>query len=50
LTPSPLRTDRRWPIAIAVGLLLVILVNLAFIYIAVRGKDEVVPSYHSERR
>jgi hypothetical protein len=50
LEPSPPRTDRRWPIAIALGLLLVILVNLAFIYIAVHGKDEIAPSYHSERR
>jgi hypothetical protein len=44
------RTDRRWPIAIAIGLALVILVNLVFIYIAVSGKDDVVPSYRSERR
>ena len=42
--------DRRWPIAIAIGLAIVILVNLAFIYIAVSGKDEIVPSYHTERR
>ena len=44
------RRDLRWPIAIAVGLFLVILVNLAFIYIAVSGKDEIVPTYHTERR
>jgi hypothetical protein len=33
-----------------VGLLLMILVNLAFIFIAVRGADEVVPSYQTEPR
>jgi hypothetical protein len=32
------------------GLLLMILVNLAFIYIAVSGADEVVPSYNAEPR
>jgi hypothetical protein len=47
--PAP-RTDLRWPIGIAIGLALVILVNLAFIYIAVSGADDVVPSYQSESR
>jgi hypothetical protein len=42
--------DLRWPIGIAVGLLLMILVNLAFIFIAVQGADEVVPSYQTEPR
>jgi hypothetical protein len=44
------RDDRRWPIAIAIGLLVIILVNLVFIYIAVSGADEVVPSYKIEAR
>ena len=44
------RTDLRWPIGIALGLFLVILVNLAFIYISVSGQDEIVPSYNIERR
>ncbi len=44
------RDDLRWPIAILVGLLLMILINLAFIFIAVRGADEVVPSYQTEPR
>jgi len=48
-SPEP-RPDLRWPIGIAVGLLLVILVNLAFIYISVSGQDEIVPSYNIERR
>jgi len=44
------RTDLKWPIGIAIGLALVILVNFAFIYIAVSGADEVAPSYQSEPR
>lgn len=44
------RRNLRWPIAIAVGLFLVILVNLTFIYIAVSGKDDIVPTYRTERR
>ena len=44
------RDELRWPIAIAIGLLLMILVNLAFIFIAVDGADEVVPSYQTEPR
>jgi len=43
-------TDRRWPIAVAIGLAVVILVNLVFIYVAVSGRDEIVPSYTTERR
>ncbi|UCG85797.1 MAG: hypothetical protein JSW71_18045 [Gemmatimonadota bacterium] len=44
------RGDWRWPVGIAIGLLVMILVNLAFIYIAVSGADEVVPSYQIEAR
>ncbi|MDH4043218.1 MAG: hypothetical protein OEY20_11585 [Gemmatimonadota bacterium] len=44
------RRDRRWPIAVAIGLGVVIVVNLVFIYIAVSGRDEIVPSYQTERR
>jgi hypothetical protein len=50
LDPRAPRDDRLWPIAIVIGLVLVVLVNLAFIYIAVSGADQVVPSYHSEER
>ena len=39
-----------WPAAIVCGLFLVICVNAAFIYIAVSGADEVVPSYATEER
>ena len=35
----------RWPIAIVVGLVIMIAVNVCFIYIAVSGADEVDPSY-----
>jgi hypothetical protein len=60
-SPHPPRTDpvdggapapgsRVWPVGIAIGLILMILVNLAFIYIAVTGSDGVVPSYNTEVR
>jgi hypothetical protein len=39
-----------WPLAIAVGLLLVVVVNALFAYLAVRGADAVVPSYQTEPR
>lgn len=42
--------DRLWPILITLGLVFVILVNAIFIYIAVTGADEVVPSYYTEER
>ncbi|MDZ4862613.1 MAG: hypothetical protein SGJ01_04130 [Gemmatimonadota bacterium] len=41
---------RRWPWAIALGLLLVILVNVAFAWIAISGADPVVSSYTTESR
>ena len=42
--------SRVWPILITVGLLVVLLVNGIFIYIAVKGADQVVPSYITEER
>lgn len=50
-----MRTDegaggRRWPLAIALGLLLVIVVNVGFAVVAIRGADTVVESYHTEER
>lgn len=51
--PEAPRTEagsRLWPVAITVGLILVVLVNLAFIYIAVTGSDGVVESYNTEVR
>jgi len=46
-TPRRLTIHRGllWPVAIAVGLTLVVLVNAIFIYIAVKGADDVAPSY-----
>jgi hypothetical protein len=41
---------RLWPILITVGLVLVMIVNAIFIYIAVSGADDVVPSYQTEER
>jgi hypothetical protein len=42
--------QRLWPAVIIIGLLIVILMNAVFIYIAVSGQDEVVSSYHTEER
>jgi hypothetical protein len=39
-----------WPVALTLSLLVVVCVNLAFVYIAVTGADEVVPSYVEEER
>lgn len=44
------RPERRWPIAIIIGILVVMFVNFGFIYIAVSGADEVVESYTAEER
>ena len=46
------RASRRspWVIAIVVGLILVAIVNVLFIYIAVRGQDPVSDSYVTEPR
>jgi hypothetical protein len=46
----PESIDRRWPWGIALGLLLVVLVNAAFAWIAIRGADPVVASYRTEPR
>jgi hypothetical protein len=42
--------DRRWPWGIALGLVLVILVNAVFAYVAIHGADTVVSSYQTEPR
>jgi hypothetical protein len=42
--------DRRWPWGIALGLALVIVVNVAFAYVAIHGADTVVSSYQTEPR
>jgi len=47
---SPKAGPRLWPGLITVGLALVILLNVIFIYIAVSGADDIVPSYFTEER
>ena len=51
-TPTQVPERRRspWVIAIVVGLTVMVLVNVAFIIVAVRGADEVVPSYTTGQR
>jgi hypothetical protein len=43
-------SGRGWPRAIALGLLLVVLVNAVFAYVAISGADKVVSSYETEPR
>lgn len=62
MTPARTRTEggisdaaertrfRLWPVLITLGLVLVVVVNAIFIYIAVSGADNVVPSYQTEER
>lgn len=47
---SPDGSARVWPIAITIGLIVVVLVNVTFIVIAVRGADPVAESYESGER
>lgn len=42
--------DRRWAWGIALGLVLVIVVNAVFAYVAIHGADTVVSSYQTEPR
>jgi hypothetical protein len=53
-TPAPrtieLRAEWIWPLAIVIALLIVMAVNAAYIWIAVTGADDVVPSYVTEER
>lgn len=39
-----------WVIGIIIGFVVIVLVNVAFITIAVKGADSVVPSYQSADR
>ncbi|HKK93648.1 MAG TPA: hypothetical protein VJ925_09445 [Longimicrobiales bacterium] len=48
--PEGGRPDRLWPTLIVAGMVVVVMVNAAFIWIAVDGADEVVPSYMEEER
>ncbi len=42
--------DFRWPVRIILGLVIVVLVNLAFIFIAVSDADDVSSAYSEEER
>lgn len=39
-------SDRAWPMGIAAGLLVVVLVNVGFIWVALGHAPDVEPSYH----
>lgn len=41
---------RHWPWGIVLGLLLVVIVNVVFAFVAIRGADPVVSSYRTEPR
>ena len=43
-------SGRVWPIAMAVGLLIVIAVNLVLVIVAIGGADPVAESYESRDR
>ncbi len=47
--PAPPRTSP-WVVGIIIGFILMVLVNGAFIYVAVKGADRVVASYNTEHR
>jgi hypothetical protein len=50
---ATVENDKRrspWVIGIVIGLVIVVLVNAGFIYLAVKGADQVVPSYRIEAR
>jgi hypothetical protein len=51
LKTEPSRWDRLlWPVGITVALIIVVVVNAIFIYVAVSGADDVAPSYNTEPR
>ena len=45
-----LSRDLVWPVAVVLFLVTVVVVNLAFIWVAVDGQDEVAPSYVTGER
>ena len=48
---TPSGFDRRvWPAALIIGMLIVILMNIALIWVAVSGEDQVVDTYQTEPR
>ena len=47
---APPSRDRLWPLLITGGLLVVVLVNFAFVWIAMSGAEEVSESYVTAER
>ncbi|MFZ5625350.1 MAG: hypothetical protein ACOY71_13155 [Gemmatimonadota bacterium] len=43
-------SSRRWPIGIIAAFVVVILVNIVFVWVAIHGRDPVVSSYQTEPR
>ncbi|HSJ08568.1 MAG TPA: hypothetical protein VK928_01615 [Longimicrobiales bacterium] len=39
-----------WVVGIVIGFIVMVLVNIGFIYVAVSGADAIVPSYSTEHR
>ncbi|MCU0620944.1 MAG: hypothetical protein MUC69_05515 [Gemmatimonadales bacterium] len=48
--PTEPTTRSPWPIAIVIALVVVAVINIGFIWIALRDQDPVVPSYQTEAR
>lgn len=48
-TEAPRRRSP-WPMAIAIGLGIVVLMNAVFIYVALSNTDPIAPSYSQEHR
>lgn len=48
--PSSSASGRHWPWGIAIGLFLVVVINVLFAYVAIAGADDIVPSYRTEPR
>ncbi len=42
--------DFRWPVGLIIGLVIVVLVNLAFIFIVVADADDASSAYSEEER
>jgi hypothetical protein len=50
MTSTPTEGRSPWLVGIIIAIVVVVAINVAFIVIAVRGSDPVVPSYSEESR
>jgi len=50
MKPNGTEPRNWWPIAVGIALLVVVAINALFIYVAIAGRDPVVPSYSTEAR